>query len=111
MKFTDFLDPILLVPSILILLLAGPGFMYATKLRRISDGKLLSRWASDNAVQIVKAQRRNFFIGPLTWRYSKGIGFRISVFTEKGERRNGWLAFVYDPVTGNPLGRTDVVWD
>jgi hypothetical protein len=111
MKPGDFLDPSLFVPILLIVALCGPALYFARRSRRASDAKLLDDWAAENELKVIRASRRSFFLGPLTWRHAKGIGFRVSVRTRGGEQKSGWLVFAYDAATYSFLSPPDVQWD
>ena len=114
MKITDLLDPTFAIPIVLILLLLGPGLRYAIKAQRASDAELLNQWANENNVTIIRAERRHLFMGPLTWKYAYGIGFKIDVVGSAGERRSGWLAFVWGKGWSQVrIGscKTDVAWE
>jgi hypothetical protein len=95
MNIRDFLIPEVEIPVAVVVFLLVPALWLAARKQHASDRELLGNWANESGYRIVNARRRYFFIGPLTWRYAYGMGFKVEVLTSTGERRSGWLVFYY----------------
>ncbi len=95
-------------------LLAVIFFVFAISMmvwRFSRSRKMVERWASDNCMELIEAQRRFLCRGTYWWRTGKGQEvFRITVRDGSGQVRCGYVR-VGSFFLGLLIDQVDVEWD
>jgi hypothetical protein len=114
MTLRDLLSPDLAIPIALLILALGPGIWYARRNGRQAEEshlRRLDKWALENGMRIIRAERRVLFLGPLTWKQAKGIGYKIAVETSQHALKTGWIIFSGHQFTSDKYITINVAWD
>lgn len=82
---------------LIILLTFIASVFYFLLLRpNLAAGAQLRRWAHENHLLLLKAERRYLAQGPFTLRHKSGIVFKLEVQAAIGGTKTGWVRFAYD---------------
>jgi hypothetical protein len=75
-----------MVPVVLVIIVFSCVWSF-TQSRKILEG-----WAAGSGFNILRAERRVFWMGPFWWRTSKGQAvFYVTVLDQEGRERSGWV--------------------